>query len=190
MKTLLTLLSILILSFTASGQTETSKPGKKDKPDFSGTWILDRTKTKKVDYDLTLIVVHQEPELKVTANFDSKGEKRSEHRIYYTDDRRLPDYKERAENVSQESRWAGRNIILETVRLQRVEGIYLNLKRTTTEKWKISEDGKTLTVEIIEKFPVGIPQPSRNMESSNLGDVTREIGSVKVLKFKRGEQGF
>ena len=51
---------------------------------------------------------------------------------------------------------------------------------TTTEEWEISKDGKILTITLKEDFP------TRN---SNLGDVNREIGSLKVLKFKRSGDG-
>ena len=64
MKIVTSLFFVLILTFVTFGQTDTSKPDKKVKPDFSGSWILDKSKTKKVSYDLTLIVAHREPEMK------------------------------------------------------------------------------------------------------------------------------
>ena len=182
MKTVTSLLFVLMLTFAAFGQAETSLSRKKDKPDFSGTWILDRTKTKKVDYDLTLIVVHREPELKVTGKFDSKGVKKTEERIYFTDGRRTPDVRTDYFDCSHETRWAGRNIFHKIIE----SSIGGGDERFKTEEWKLSKDGKDLIITLTEGYSMPRSQESITANGSLAGDSLRRGGFMQVLKFKRG----
>lgn len=187
MKTTITLLFILVLNFAAFSQTEQNKPDKKAKPNFTGTWVLDRAKTKNVDYDLTLVVLHSEPEIKINGDFDSETGRRTEQRIYYTDNRRLPGRKVFAESVSEETGWAGRTLILKTRLGTRIEGSYRNIEAVATEEWKISKDGKQLTVTVTEGYATPSGQPAQGADGAGLGQASMQGGRVKVLKFNRQE---
>jgi hypothetical protein len=190
MKTTASLLLFLFLAFTVFGQTEKEKSNKKEKPDFSGTWILDKSKSKKPSYDLTLTVAHREPELKITSVFESRGEKKTQEQVYYTDGRRLSDFKEYSGNVSQEMYWLGSNIILKSSSAFRLGGRG-NRETETIEEWEISKDGNFLTVTIKDNnYPISlITQPSRTADGSIAGDTVQHSGSVIVLKFKRLAEG-
>jgi hypothetical protein len=63
-------------------------------PDFSGTWVLDKSKSKLGEgghgaayISTALEISHREPELKVIRKFGRNGREQSEELTYYTDGR-------------------------------------------------------------------------------------------------------
>src|SRR5689334_476225 len=90
---------ILLISFwllatisTGMAQNDKNKPNEQKKPDLSGTWILDASqsnfgsnKDKVTDY--TVIIVHREPEIRITWRFKQGGQEFSQEAVYYIDGR-------------------------------------------------------------------------------------------------------
>lgn len=65
-----------------------------DRPDFSGTWVLDKDKSKLADADplrkggdQTLTITQQEPEVKIVQKSVLPGRERTREFVYYTDGR-------------------------------------------------------------------------------------------------------
>jgi predicted subunit of tRNA(5-methylaminomethyl-2-thiouridylate) methyltransferase len=188
MKTAASIFLILSLAFIAFGQVEDNKFAKKAKPSFSGKWILDRTKTKIIDYDLTLIVAHQEPELKVTSIFNSAREQKTEERTYFTDGRKSPDRKANSQNISKEVRWAGRNLLMKFESAVPVEG-GLTRSSLRSEEWELSKDEKSLTIKIVDYYPFNLSGTRSNQSADGLPVAAggNQFGAVRILKFKRAE---
>ncbi|MGI8787652.1 MAG: hypothetical protein ACR2HG_07835 [Pyrinomonadaceae bacterium] len=182
MKTFISILFVLIFSFSAFAQTDKNSV-EKPKPDFSGTWILDRAKSKKVDFDLTLIVVHKEPEMKVTKIYNFKGAKKTDEQTYYTDGRRVPDSEMGSEIITQQAFWAGNNLI-HKYQVSKAQG--KTVEQTNTEKWELSKDGKTLTLTMTETLPATNPNQNGKMQTNQ--GVTSQADFVKELKFKREDE--
>lgn len=179
MTTTISFIFILIFTFTATAQTGKSKA----KPDFSGTWILDKTKTKKIDFDWTLILEHREPQMKITSNLVSKGVKKTEERILYTDGRTVSNVRVGSELASQEFSWAGKSLIRESLMRRSAENLYGRINEGTSEKWELSKDGKTLTITKREMFVVNTPNQNRSFEQSPYSLTQGE--TIKEFKFKR-----
>src|SRR5258705_12066796 len=74
-------------------QSNGNKSNKKTRPNFSGIWMLDYSRSsldpamrkKVVDYVLT--VDHREPEIRITRKSKEGGREYAEERVYYTDRR-------------------------------------------------------------------------------------------------------
>jgi hypothetical protein len=86
-----TILLMLILASFALAQDNKSKDAR---PDFSGTWALDKAKSDLGPYervvargDITLVIEHKDPELKITRKFTAGGNTSSVVFAYYSDGR-------------------------------------------------------------------------------------------------------
>ena len=181
MKTCIFFLLILAFSMAAFGQDK-SKTDVLPKPDFSGKWLLEQSKSKNVDFDLTLTVEHREPEMKVTKVYNFKGAKRTVEENYFTDGRAAADSAFGADAISQKAIWRGGTLI-RTKQVSKNGG--KAIEQTTTENWELSKDGKTLTLTLTESVPLnvkttGLSSPQQTNQPSVAQD---EI--VRVFKFKR-----
>src|SRR5687767_10831255 len=82
----------LVLSVCVAQSTKDSS-SKKARPDLSGAWVLDNSrssinsgrKEKILDYVLT--IVHREPEIRMTKKYKQGGREYLEKVVYYTDGR-------------------------------------------------------------------------------------------------------
>lgn len=178
------LAAILIFVFTvgAFAQSDKKNSGDAARPDFSGTWTIDRTKTKKLDFDLKLIVVQKEPEMKVTKIYNFKGAKKIDEQTYYTDGRRTPDETTDTNIVSIDAAWSG-NAYIRKRQISRVQGKAIVL--TTTEKWELSKDGKTLTLTLTETVPATNPNEGGSVQTQG---ILSSADYTKVIKFQRAEE--
>jgi hypothetical protein len=169
--------TILLLSLASFAQTDGKKTDEKVKPDFSGTWVLDESKTKNLGYDLTLIVIHKEPEIKVTKTYDFKGAKRIVEQTYYTDGRQVANAAMGFSTISQKTDWQS-DKLFHTQQASKDNG--KTIEQTITEKWELSSDGKILTLRTVETASV----QSKNMRTGQTG--ISQSDTTTVLKFKRG----
>jgi hypothetical protein len=145
----LLVLSFIVMCFGANGR---SRDNKQDKPNFSGTWKLDRTRgnyvsraSLKPEDDLMLVISHAEPEIKVIRKFIKGGQKQIQDLTYYSDCRGEVGYTfiDRKKSKSK-TEWEGAAIVSRfSVPLESTsrEDTYVNV----TESWVLSDDGKTLT---------------------------------------------
>lgn len=178
MKTTATLFFILIFSIVTFGQIDKNKSDEKIKPNFTGVWILDESKSKDVGYGLTLTVMHKEPEMKVTKLYNFKGAKKIVEQVYYTDNRAVPDSPMGFSPVSQKSVWQSDRLV-HTQQASKDSG--KTIEQTITEKWELSADGKTLALTINETASV----QSKNIRTGQSGISQSDV--TTVLKFKRNE---
>ena len=114
-----------------------------DKANLSGAWKQNNEKSK-LSRPSTLKsyvnkIEHKDPNLKVvTTTVGDRGES-SYERSYTTDGKEQVTKDREGDEFHTTVKWEGKTLVFETME---VEG---ERKLTTTEKWTVSEDGKTLT---------------------------------------------
>ncbi len=184
MKNCILFVLILTFSMTAFGQDK-SKADALPKPDFSGKWLLEQSKSKNVDFDLTLLVEHREPEMKVTKIYNFKGAKRTVEENYFTDGRAAADAEFGSDAISQKAVWRGGTLI----RTKEVsKGSGKTVEQTTTENWELSKDGKMLTLTLTESVLVPTKTASLTSPQTNRSG-TGQDETVRVFKFRRDQEG-
>jgi hypothetical protein len=121
-------------------------------PDLSGTWIFD-AKSSWVDNDFkrdfknyTLVIVHAEPEIKITRSAVLKNENISADLILYSDKRgekNQPYFRVRTQEVKSKTFWKKGVLVRESTESFSPNA---NWHINTTEKYILSGDKKTLTI--------------------------------------------
>ena len=151
MNVLRSVIGLLLVVGVCVGQTAI-----KARPDFSGVWILDESKSdlsdnpegKVTDYVMT--IVHKEPEFRTVKKYKRSGRDHVEESVYYTDGR--PEFQAsttRAGHLDPEpvTRWDGKKLVRRWT--TPTTGITIKtfppLESVTTDEWKLSPDSNTLT---------------------------------------------
>ncbi len=144
------LLTVLLTPCLSAAGARDEK--KKAHPDFSGTWALDRSKSDFGIFDerpiakadVTLVVAHAEPELKVARTIKLNDKRESSSLVYYTDGRgeTNPGLFGVSE-IKSKTTWEGGKLVARS-KLKR-GGAQTHAELELTEKWSLSGDGKTLT---------------------------------------------
>ena len=144
-------ISLLFAVSVCLAQSDGNKSNKKTRPNLSGIWMLDYSRSsldpamrkKVVDYVLT--VDHHEPEIRITRKYKEGGREYSEERVYYTDGR--AELSSRAGMRSPEpiTRWQGEKLVRKTTFTPNGVQKSPPLEVVTIEEWKLSPDGNTLT---------------------------------------------
>jgi len=140
--------AVLLLSFSIAAQ---DKPQPVN-PDFTGTWIFDAKASQvaadfKRDFkDYTLVIVHTEPQIKITRSAVFKNENISADLVLYSDKRgekNQPYFRVRTQEATSKSFWKKGVLVRESMEtlLPNVNG-----QIRTTEKYILSEDKKTLII--------------------------------------------
>ncbi len=126
--------------------------GEKARPDFSGTWELDRSKSDfgvfwdrpLAKTDATLVVAHRDPELKMTRTLRLNGREETKEFSYYTDGRGETNPSTMAgAPVKTRTGWE-REAAVARGRLTR-PGKEGSVEVEVTESWQLSGGGRTLT---------------------------------------------
>ena len=141
----------LLCALSVCQAQSNGKSTKKTPPNLSGIWMLDysrssldpATKKKMVEYVLT--IVHREPEIRITKKYKKSSREYSEERVYYTDGRaefRSPGGLRDPDSVT---RWQGNKLVRRSTFGPGRFETFPPLETVTTEEWKLSPDGKTLT---------------------------------------------
>lgn len=147
LKSFLAFLSLLMICSSAAAQNAGGHP------DFSGTWTLDRAKSDfgpfsespVVRAEVTLVVAHAGPELKISRRERREGQERTTELAYYTDGRgELNPSTLGRVGVKSETRWDGDKIVA-TSKLTRRGADGKEAKLETTDLWQLSRDGRVLT---------------------------------------------
>ena len=144
-------LLLLACALPCLGQENPGKQAARNKPDFSGTWSLDRSKSelgrlgqRMANVELTYVIIHKDPELKVIRKTGAAAQGES---AYYSDGRgeTNPNLLGRGD-VKSKTKWDGTKLVSRsTATIQgRRDDFYID----TTQKWEMSPDSKTLTVTI------------------------------------------
>ncbi len=183
MKTFVFFLLMLSVSICAFGQNK-SKADALAKPDFSGTWLLDKSKSKNVEFGLTLIVEHREPAMKVTKTYNFNGAKRTVEENYSTDGRAAADSSFGSDNISEKAVWRD-GILIHT---KQVSKGGKKVEQTTTENWELSKDGKFLTVTLTETIPLNVKTTGLSSPQMNQSGPAQD-DTIRVFKFRRETEG-
>lgn len=130
------------------------------KPDFSGTWKLHKEEGNERPSvfgrvpqdepeslpDVTLIIMHREPEIKITSQFKTGDEVKTQEAIYHTDKREelLPVMWD-GDQVDSKSKteWKGEKLVSRHYINRSLRGYPSGAE--ITRELKLSSDGKTLT---------------------------------------------
>lgn len=140
----------------AQGKQKTIKP----KPDFSGTWLLDRAKSNvgpPLAPDQPLKIVHHDPELRIPHLIQSNGQSTEKDFVYYTDGRSETNptitFLSTGTDMNRpgtdkdvtksKTTWKGDKLVTRSTRRSVVGGHPLEFD--IIDEWKLSRDGKTLT---------------------------------------------
>lgn len=121
--------------------------------DLTGRWGLDRSKSDfgpfanspVVKAEVTLVVAHADPELKISRRETRDGRERTTELAYYTDGRgELNPSTLGRVGVKSETRWDGDRIVAtSTLKRRGADGEESTLE--TTDRWQLSGDGRLLT---------------------------------------------
>jgi hypothetical protein len=120
----------------------------KTKPNLSGVWVLDTSRSKLGDkvVDYVLTIVQQEPEVRMTKTYKQENRERFDEVIYYTDGK--PEFNSRKGRRDPEpvTRWQGNKLVRRSTAIPTgITRTFPPVEIVTTEEWKLSSDGKTLT---------------------------------------------
>ena len=146
----------------------------KPRPDFSGTWRLDRSKSDFGAFedkplakaDSTLVVEHRDAELKIRRTLSLDGQEEVKEFAYYTDERGETNQATLGVGeVRSKTKWDGDRVVSEArIRRKSLTGFY---ELNVTQRWQVSSDGKTLT---------------------NTTNISNEMGAQQVkLVYRRGQ---
>jgi hypothetical protein len=140
------------------------------KPDFSGTWLLDKKKSILNDLvrqryeDYTLTISQSEPELKITKSAIYNGKNKSVTLVFYTDNRgekNNPHFGAPNIEVESKTHWKDSVLVRTYTNKSSVNGT--EIKSDVAEKYELSKDGKTLT--ITEYFYLNSISPANQLEN-------------------------
>ena len=176
---------ILACALTALPQGDKKNANVINKPDFSGSWLLDRKKSnvgKSAQPDLPLKIVHNDPEFRIKRQYDHNAVTVEREFVYYSDGRgetnpatmilsTTPDRNARdldKQVTNSKTRWNGNKLVTRSVIRNSIAGHMLEFE--FIDEWKLSEDGKTLTQTSRTIFrpgsdsvfvPANVPDPKR-----------------------------
>ncbi|HXF04103.1 MAG TPA: hypothetical protein VNM72_01655 [Blastocatellia bacterium] len=136
-------------------------------PNFSGTWVLDRSQSdppggfgagrggggQMANAEVLLIIEHQEPTLKIKRIIRTEQGERTQELVYTTDGKENKNPGMRGAEVKSKSKWEKGKLV--TKASQTIETPQGTVDLEITEIRSLSEDGKTLTVEITTVTPMG-----------------------------------
>jgi hypothetical protein len=151
-----------IRSFASEGNTNRlvylyERLGGSATKDINGEWIQ-----KKGNRLISLIVEHNDPEIKVTRRVVSEAPDETETCVYYTDGRREIHVKD-GKSVKSVTKWKDQRLLFSSPTKTNFEGD--NLEFSESIGWEIASDGASL-IEVTESrisssigFISGIPGP-------------------------------
>jgi hypothetical protein len=112
--------------------------------DLSGTWKLDVKNSTfgilPVPVSRTINITHREPLLRLQITEDTGKEKRSQTLEYTTDGKECVN-KVRGNDFRSTLHWEGSTLVVDT------EGVYQGNQFRATDRWSLSPDQKTITIE-------------------------------------------
>lgn len=150
---------LAVLACAAACAAQEGKKGEaaKPRPDLSGTWVLEEKRAGKskppAQGTTRLVVVHSEPEIKISHVREAGGRQSVWESVHYTDGRgesnrvsvqRDPyDPAVSEEGVASKTAWRG-DVLVVRSRIGKLMGKSLANMELVSE-WRLSPDGRTLT---------------------------------------------
>jgi len=151
----------LLLFVLLSGIVFANAADDKAKPDFSGNWTLDKSKSDLGQFargnlanaSMSMSVTYKEPEWKMVRHIDANGQNIAQNYTYYTDGRgeTNPGLLGSAQ-VKSKTKWEGTKLVSRSstaITMRNGENLYIE----TTEKRELSADGKTMTITLMISSP-------------------------------------
>jgi hypothetical protein len=152
-------LLIVISAATVSGQSH-PKAAAKIRTDFSGTWLLDRSKSSAEltnSASRSIKILHQDPEFQLIRDSEINGQTKTLELTYYTDGRgeknkrifglltsgQPPKALNDNELTESHTVWNGNKLVTRSTFSTTIAGRRLEFEER--EEWKLSKDGMTLT---------------------------------------------
>jgi hypothetical protein len=149
--------AFLCIAFVAPGQAQQSaaKANVKALPDLSGTWVMDKLRSKagdgvRVDLaEVHLTIWQKDPEIRITRKIDRNGLRSLQETVYSTaPPPEIKDVKSVEDDAVPKvhTRWMGRKLVTTvstTIKLLDVKQSTVRMEMT--EEWQLSKDGRTLT---------------------------------------------
>jgi hypothetical protein len=131
--------------------------GAEGKVNFSGTWILDKSKSDVSQFigigndtdqvqnaSMTMVVEQQGVSLRVTRILKSQGDERKEIHTYKLDGKETTNVGFRGETVVARAFWEGDRLVVVSTRTKRV--LMKEISGEIRGVWSLSPDGKILTI--------------------------------------------
>ena len=118
-------------------------------PDLTGTWVLNLPKSdvgsdrSRLYDELTLTILHREPEIKIVRNLTKKKKTTSQRLVYYTNKRGESNPTIVGGRLDSKTSWEG-NALVSTGVTRREVALNPFIVTETIERWEISPDGTTL----------------------------------------------
>jgi hypothetical protein len=127
-----------------------------DKPDFTGTWKLDATKSDfgqmPAPEKMERVIDHKDPAIKIKTTQSSPNGDRTMDTEYTLDGKEQKQETPRGV-VMYTPKWEGNVVVIDSKRTMNVQGQQVEI--TGVERWSLSEDGKTMTVDSKMVAPMG-----------------------------------
>ncbi|HEY7546068.1 MAG TPA: hypothetical protein VID27_14345 [Blastocatellia bacterium] len=156
--------TIVFLLISASLAFAQDKP-KDAKPDFSGTWAFDHSKSSlgpferspAANAEITLVITHKEPELKIVRKINLNGNASTQEFTYYSDGRGETNPAAFGNGeVKSKTKWDKMKLESKSSSSYQMRGGGDVFHTDTAERRELSQDGKTLTITISISGPRGI----------------------------------
>jgi hypothetical protein len=144
--------SLVVLSlFLCSSVSYAQSPA-----DFSGLWLMDNSKSDAEfkDYEITLSVKQDLQTITIQRTFVTKGEKTTATPLTFNLDEKVVSKEEYGGINKTSSRWSSDKKVLTLTTIRTVNGTDYG----SEEVYKLSTDGKVLTVQINSIAPPGGPR--------------------------------
>ncbi|HEX8720474.1 MAG TPA: hypothetical protein VF736_07590 [Pyrinomonadaceae bacterium] len=154
------------------------------RPDLSGTWVLDRSSSNYGEArgsdlsktDSTLVIAHRDPELRISKTMLLKGARWTKEYVYYTDGRgeSNPMYYG-AGFFETKTKWKADGVeAYQCYRSYGRQGAQTQVACVggeTTQSWRLSADGQTLTHTTASFSPGFNWGDGKSIEGSHAGEV-------------------
>ena len=127
-----------------------------DKPDFTGTWKLDASKSDfgqmRAPDKMERVIDHKDPVIKIkTTQSTPNGDRTSE--TSYTLDGKEQKQESQRGVVSFTPKWEGASLVIDIKRTMTIAGE--KVEGSGYERWSLSPDGKAMTVDSKMVLPSG-----------------------------------
>ena len=145
---------IALLSICAFPQEKSKDDKSQEKPNFSGTWVIDKEKSyssseerKNVSH-YTLVIAHSGEQIKIFRNYIIKNNKSSYTDILYTDKRKERNVDSTGMtmqgDIESKTSWKKQTIVRHFI----YDTSQMPAYTISDEKYSLSKDGKILTITI------------------------------------------
>jgi hypothetical protein len=127
-----------------------------DKPDFTGTWVLDASKSDFGQMNppekMERVIDHKDPVIKIKTSQTTPRGSTSMDTEYTLDGKEQKQETPRGV-VLYTPKWEGAVVVIDSKRSMNVQGQQVEI--TGFERWSLSEDGKLMTVDSKMVAPMG-----------------------------------